>query len=64
MHTEPLHKTLSPQAYAALLDGLQRQALQERRLAQRAFGQAWWRPMWRHVQRLRLPHFPGHPQSV
>lgn len=64
MHTEHLHHTLSPQAYAALLDGLQRQARQERRLAVRAFGIAWLRALWRRVQRLHVPLFPCHTQNV
>lgn len=67
MHTEHLHQTLSPQAYAALLDGLQRQALQERCRAVQAFGQAWPRQLWRlwlRAQRLRHPFIPSHPQKA
>ena len=41
MHTEHLHQTLSPQAYAALIDGIHRQASRERRLAVRRFGRSW-----------------------
>ena len=52
MHTEHLHQTLSPQAYAALLDRLQQQAQQDRRRAQQAFGQAWPRLLWQRAQRL------------
>lgn len=33
MHTEHLHRTLSPEAYARLLDDLKRQAESQRRLA-------------------------------
>lgn len=67
MHTEHLHQTLSPQAYAALLDGLQRQALQDRRRSQRTFGQTWPRQLlqlWQRAQRLRHPVFPTHPQKA
>lgn len=67
MHTEDLHQTLSPQAHAALLDGIQRQAVQDRRRALQAFGQAWPRQLlqlWRLAQRLRHPVFPAHPQKA
>jgi hypothetical protein len=67
MHTEHLHQTLSPQAYAALLDSLQRQAMQERRLAVQAFGQTWPRqlwPWWLRAQRQRHAVFPTHPQKA
>lgn len=67
MHTEHLHQTLSPQAYAALLDGLQRQAQQDRRRAQQAFGRTWPRQLWRwwqRAERLRHPFFPAHPQKA
>ena len=61
MHTEHLYQTLSPQAHAALLDGLQRQAMQDRRRALRAFGQDWPRQLWRRAQCLRHPVFPTRP---
>lgn len=67
MHTEHLYQTLSPQAYAVLLDSIRRQAMQERRLAVQAFGQAWPRQLWRwwqRVQRLRIPFIPPHPQKA
>ena len=64
MHTEHLHQTLSPQAYAALLDRLQQQAQQDRRRAQQAFGQAWPRLLWQRAQRLRLPVTSTHPQKA
>lgn len=64
MHTEHLHQTLSPQAYAALLDGLQRQALQDRRRAVQAFGQVWSQSLWRWWQRSRYPVFPTQPQKA
>ena len=41
MHTEHLHQTLSPQAHAALLDVIHRQARRERRLAVQHFGSGW-----------------------
>jgi hypothetical protein len=40
MHTETLHRTLSPQAYATLLDHMRCKAEAERRLAIQAFFQA------------------------
>lgn len=64
MHTEHLYQTLSPQAHAALLDGIQRQAVQDRRRALRAFGQDWPRRLWQLAQRLRHPVFPAHPQKA
>ncbi|MGS5089249.1 hypothetical protein ACVC7V_22450 [Hydrogenophaga sp. A37] len=64
MHTEHLYQTLSPQAYAALLDRIRRQAVQERRLAVLAFGQDWPRRLWRLWQRLRFPIVPTHPQKA
>ena len=64
MHTEHLHQTLSPQAYAALLGRLQQQAQQDRRRAQQAFGQAWPRLLWQRVRRLRLPVTSTHPQKA
>lgn len=47
MNTEHLHQTLSPQAYAALLDGLQARAERQRRTEQRAFGAGAWRAILR-----------------
>ena len=41
MHTEHLHQTLSPQAYAALLDDIHRRARLERRRAVQRFGLSW-----------------------
>jgi uncharacterized protein (DUF924 family) len=41
MHTEHLHQTLSPQAYAALLDDIHRRARLERRRAVQRFGRSW-----------------------
>ena len=41
MHTEDLYQTLSPQAYAAVVDAIHRQARRERRLAVRRFGRSW-----------------------
>lgn len=64
MHTEHLHQTLSPRAYAALLDRIQRQAVQDRRQALRAFGQAWPRQLWQRAQRLSHPFIPTHPQKA
>lgn len=67
MHTEHLHQTLSPRAYAALLDRLQQQAQLDRRRAQQAFGQAWPRQLlqlWLRARRLRLPVIPTHPQKA
>jgi hypothetical protein len=40
MHTEPLHRTLSPLAYATLLDHIRCEAEAERRRAIQAFFQA------------------------
>jgi hypothetical protein len=40
MHTEHLHRTLSPQAYARLLDHIRQQAESERRQAVQTFFQA------------------------
>ena len=41
MHTEHLHQTLSPQAYAALLDDIHRRARLERQRAVQRFGRSW-----------------------
>lgn len=41
MHTEHLHQTLSPQAYAALLNDIHRQARLERQRAVQCFGRSW-----------------------
>lgn len=41
MRTEHLHQTLSPQAYAALVDAIHRQARRECRLAVQRFGAGW-----------------------
>jgi hypothetical protein len=64
MLTEHLHLTLSPQTHAALLDGLQRQAMQDRRRAQRAFGREWPLQLWQRAKRLRFPLLPIHPQKA
>jgi hypothetical protein len=65
MHTEHLHQTLSPQAYAALQDGFRRQAEQDRRRAFQSFGPCWPGQLWQRVQGLRLPAVvPGHPQKA
>ncbi|OGB14905.1 MAG: hypothetical protein A2W72_04360 [Burkholderiales bacterium RIFCSPLOWO2_12_67_14] len=58
MNTEHLHQTLSPQAYAALLDGLQAQAERQRRAEQRAFGSGGWRRIWRAATRAQMPTAP------
>lgn len=55
MNTEHLHQTLSPQAYAALLDGLRAQAERQRRAEQRAFGANAWRRIWRAILRAQTP---------
>lgn len=58
MNTEHLHQTLSPQAYAALLDGLQAQAERQRRTTQRALGAGVWRRIWRAATRAQTPTVP------
>lgn len=55
MNTEHLHQTLSPQAYAALLDGLQAQAERQRRAEQRALGTGAWRRVLRAIWRAQTP---------
>lgn len=52
MRTEHLHQTLLPQAHAALLDALQRQAERERRAAVQGFGQTWAERLGAQVRRL------------
>lgn len=52
MHHEPLHRTLSPQAHAALFDAIHRQARRERRLAVQCFGQSWPAQVRRILKRL------------
>jgi len=42
MNTEHLHSTLSPQAYAELVDGLRLQAERERSTAMHAFALTGW----------------------
>lgn len=58
MNTEHLHQTLSPQAYAALLDGLRTQAERQRRTEQHAFGAGAWRRVWRAAARVQTPTAP------
>lgn len=53
MHTEHLHRTLSPQAYASLQDLLRHQAKEERRLAVQTCLQAWTRQLLHPAQRMR-----------
>jgi hypothetical protein len=64
MHTEHLHRTLSPQAYARLQDHLRQQAECEHRLAVQTFFQtfalALLRPLSPIAQRLRHPQTRSH----
>ena len=68
MHTESLHRTLSPQAYAALLDHIRRQAEAERRLAIQAFFQAvvfaWPRHSLLAAQRILQPANRSHAMEA
>jgi hypothetical protein len=52
MHNESFHRTLSPQAHAALFDAIHRQARRERRLAVQRFGQSWPAQLRRILKRL------------
>jgi len=66
MHTEHLHRTLSPQAYAHLQDTLRRQAEAEHRLAVQTGFQAGFQVLRRQLVQLaqRARHTFTRPQPM
>ncbi|MBA4265818.1 MAG: hypothetical protein C0453_12100 [Comamonadaceae bacterium] len=61
MHTEHLHRTLTPQAYAHLRGTLRQQAEEERRLAVQTFFLTWPRQLFlRANHALRPSPMPTH----
>lgn len=62
MHTEHLHRTLSPEAYARLLDDIRRQAESQRRLAVQTVFLGWPSLLLQRAPRAARPIF--HPQAL
>ena len=62
MHTEHLHRTLSPEAYARLLDDIRRQADSQRRLAVQTVFLGWPSLLLQRARRAARPIF--HPQAL
>ena len=64
MNPENLYATLSPKAYAALIDGLRSQAERERRVAIRVFGLAVLNWLRKALKNGRLISSPPSPSTA
>lgn len=62
MHTEHLHRTLSPEVYARLLDDIRRQAESQRRQAIQTFFLGWPSLLLQRARRAGRPIL--HPQAL